>query len=493
MTIVPSELPSAREITALIAKQKISPVEAVMAAIQRIEARNPSINAVIFCDFDGALSQAHALEQRIMRGEKIGPLAGLPTLMKDMFDFRAGWPTTFGGIPALRNFVPNFTSIYPKNVERDGGIVLGKTNGAVMGSRVTTDNPLFGPTANPFDTTRNSGGSSGGSGAAVADGLVSVAGASDGGGSARVPASWCGVAGFHPSFGRVPVVGRPNGFFGISPFLYQGLIARTVDDLALVMNTLAGHDPLDPFSSGTQIDYLSALEMSIKGKRIAFTSNFGCFPVEQKVANCVAEAMATFELVGARVDPIDFRLPLSHTEVVNLWYRLISAGNRETFEGLKAKGLDLIKDHRDELPDHLVYWIDFVSRMTLSELQQDQVMRTQIFDAFAAVFETFDLIVSPTTAILPVKNLRNGQTTGPRIVNGVEIDPHVGWSMTSMTNMIGHPASSVPAGLVDGLPVGLQIIGRRYGDIDVMSASAEFERARPWKAIYDIPAKRQLS
>ena len=492
MTTTTSELLSAREITALIAERKMSPIEAVTAAIERIEARNPSINAVVFSDFDGALSRARSLERRILQGEKVGPLAGLPTLMKDMFDFRAGWPTTFGGIPALRNFIPNFTSVYPKNVERDGGIVLGKTNSAVMGSRVTTDNPLFGPTANPFDTTRNSGGSSGGSGAAVADGLVSIAGASDGGGSARVPASWCGVAGFHPSFGRVPMVGRPNAFFGVSPFLYQGLIARTVGDLALVMNTLAGYDSLDPFGSDTQINYLSALELPVKGKRIAFTSDFGCFPVDHKVANCVAAAVATFELMGARVEPIDFRLPYSHIEVVNLWYRLISAGNCETFRGLKAEGFDLIKDHRDELPHHLVHWIELVSRMTLPELQQDQVMRTQIFDAFAAVFENFDLIVSPTTAVLPVKNLGNGKTTGPRSVNGIEVDPHVGWSMTSMTNMIGHPASSVPAGLVDGLPVGLQIIGRRYGDIDVMSASAEFERARPWKASYDVPAKRQL-
>jgi amidase/aspartyl-tRNA(Asn)/glutamyl-tRNA(Gln) amidotransferase subunit A len=289
------------------------------------------------------------------------------------------------------------------------------------------------------------------------------------------------------------MVGRPNAFFGISPFLYQGLIARTLGDIALVMNSLAEHDSLDPFSSETYIDYLSALEMPITGKKIAFTCDFGCFPVDQKIANCVAEAVATFELMGARVEPINFQLPHSHTEVVNLWYRLISAGNLETFDGLKARGLDLIKDHRAELPEHLIYWVESVNRMTLPELQQDQVMRTHIFDAFAAIFEKFDLIVSPTTAVLPVKNLRNGQTTGPRTVNGIEVDPHVGWSMTSMTNMIGHPASSVPAGLVDGLPVGLQIIGRRYGDIDVMSASAEFERARPWKAIYDIPAKRQLT
>jgi amidase len=171
---------------------------------------------------------------------------------------------------------------------------------------------------------------------------------------------------------------------------------------------------------------------------------------------------------------------------------MVSAGSFEAFDSLKAHGFDLIKDHRGDLPDRLVYWVEFVGHMSISQLQCDQIMRTRVYDAFANIFSNYDLIVSPTTASMPVANQTNGQTTGPDRINGVEVDPLIGWCMTYMTNMIGHPSASVPAGLADGLPIGLQIIGRRHGDFDVMTACAEFERARPWTDIYKVPATRVL-
>jgi amidase/aspartyl-tRNA(Asn)/glutamyl-tRNA(Gln) amidotransferase subunit A len=477
---------SASETVQLVRSKQVSPVETTQAAIDRIEKLNPVLNAVIYTDFDGAKQKARDLEQRIMRDDTVGGLAGVPTLMKDLFDFRPGWPSTLGGIPALKDFVPDFWSTFPKHMEREDAILIGKTNTPVMGFNGATDNPLFGATCNPFDLDRNSGGSSGGSAAAVAGGLVPVAGASDGGGSIRIPASWCGVAGFQPSYGRVPMVLRPNAFGALSPFVYEGPVARCVDDLALVMNALAGYDAGDPFSNPEQVDFLSCLKApSLKGKRIGYTRNFGIFPVEAAVQACTDKAVSAFTAAGAQVDEINLDIPFSQQELSDLWCRLISAGSCAMVTGLQQRGIDLLGDYRSQLPDWLVYWIGVVSRQSFADMQADQVMRTKVFDAFANAFSGVDLIVSPTTAALPVKNLNNGLTTGPSSINGVAINPQIGWCMTYLTNLIGHPAASVPAGLSDGLPVGLQIIGRRYADTDVMQACACFERERPWAAIYE--------
>lgn len=484
---------TARETATLVAAKKLSPVETVNAAIERIERRNPSLNAVIFTDFEGAVSRARELEARIMRGENVGALAGVPTLMKDLFDFRPGWPTTFGGVPALKNFVPDFWSSYPLRVEGGDAIMLGKTNSTVLGFCGTSDNPLFGPTCNPFDLLRNSGGSSGGSTAAVADGIVPVAGANDGGGSIRIPSAWSGTAGFQPSFGRVPAVMRPNAFGTVNSFAYEGPVARTVGDLALVMNSLAGYDRLDPFSNSEKIDFDSALDRSIAGKRIGFTVDFGVFPVDPKVAACVTEAVRAFEEAGAIVEAADLTLPFDQMELYRLLSRMIGVNYQAFVDGLKASGLDLMADHRAELPDALVECIALAGRMSVRDVQADQRMRSQVYDTFAATFAQYDLIVSPTTAVQAVKNNLEGETVGPSEINGVAVDPRIGWCMTYMTNMTGHPAASLPAGLIDGLPVGLQIIGSRYGDLDVMAACAAFERHRPWQHIYAVPDNRVLT
>ncbi len=484
---------SASEIARLVKSKKLSAIEVTQAAIDRIESRNPDLNAVIYSDFDGAKNRARDLDSRIIRGETVGDLAGVPTLMKDLFDFRPGWPSTFGGIPALKDYVPDFWSTYPKRVERQDAILLGKTNAPVMGFNGATDNPLFGVTRNPFDLSRNSGGSSGGSAAAVSSGLVPVAGASDGGGSIRIPASWCGIAGFQPSFGRVPMVMRPNAFGGISPFIYEGPVARCVDDLALVMNALAGYDAADPLMNPEPVDFLACIKTpSLKGKRIGYTRDFSVFPVEEAVVACVDEAVAAFSAAGAVVEEIDIGLPFSQQELSDLWCRLISAGPCSVIASLQEAGVDLLVDYRDQLPDALVYWTEITSRQSFADMQADQVMRTRVFDAFANVFSTVDLVISPTTATLPVKNRGDGRTTGPAVINGVNITPQIGWCMTYLTNLIGHPAASVPAGMSAGLPIGLQIIGRRHADTQVMQACASFERVRPWAHIYD-PRKRFLT
>ena len=200
---------SASELAARIRRRDLSPVEVVEAFIRRIEARNPSLNAFVYLDFDGARAKAREAEGALVAGERLGPLHGVPSALKDLLDFKPGWPASLGGIRALKNHVVNSYCVFCERMEaRGGAVLLGKTNSALMGFRATCDNYLFGPTRNPFNLAKNSGGSSGGSAAAVADGLLPIAEGTDAGASIRVPAAWCGAYGFKASFGRVPFCGE---------------------------------------------------------------------------------------------------------------------------------------------------------------------------------------------------------------------------------------------------------------------------------------------
>ena len=224
---------SAAELARRVRDGEVSAAELVDATIERIEERNADLNAVVYKGYDDARRAASAADDAVRAGDPLGPLHGVPTLMKDLFDFKPGWKSTFGGIPALADQVIDAYCVFAERVEAAGAIIVGKTNSPVMGMRGTCDNPLFGPSRNPFDTTKNAGGSSGGSAAAVADGFVPFAEGTDAGGSIRIPAAWCGVYGFKPSWGRVPVVIRPNAFAGTDPFVAEGPITRTVEDAAL--------------------------------------------------------------------------------------------------------------------------------------------------------------------------------------------------------------------------------------------------------------------
>ena len=217
---------SAADLAGRIRRRELSPVELMTSTIQRIERRNKSLNAFVFTDFDQAMDRARAAEAAVTSGNTLGPLHGVPTAMKDLFDFKPGWPATFGGIRALRDQVIDAYCPYAERMERAGAIIVGKTNAPIMGLRGIADNYLFGPTHNPFDATRNPGGSSGGSAAAVADGLVSIAEGTDAGGSIRIPAAWCNVYGYRASYGRVAYTGRPNAFASLNPFVFEGTKMR---------------------------------------------------------------------------------------------------------------------------------------------------------------------------------------------------------------------------------------------------------------------------
>ena len=473
--------PSATALAADIKRKSISPVEVMDAAIARIEAHNPKINAIVIFGFEEARKAAKAAEAAIMRGDQLGPLHGVPIAMKDCFDFKPGWVTTFGGIRALKNYVARSYCMFAERMERAGAIIVGKTNSPVFGFRGTTDNYLFGPSRNPFDLSKNTGGSSGGSAAAVAAGLLPLCEGTDGGGSIRIPASWCGVFGYKPSFGRVPLVTRPDGFSGNVPFIFEGPITRTVEDAALAMTALAGYDSRDPYSIEGQVDFIGALGGSIKGKRIAYTRNYGIFPVDRRVSAVVDKTATAFEEAGAHVEEVEIGIKRSQRELSDLWCRFIAPKNVAAIEGFKREGIDLLGQHRDDLPPELLHWDEIGRKITVPQFLDDQRVRTEVFDALRSVLDRYDFLVSPTLACLPVENATDGNTVGPAEIEGEPIDRLIGWCMTYLVNFIGYPAASLPAGLAEnGLPVGMQIVGRRYADADVFAASAAFERVRPW-------------
>lgn len=483
---------SASELAASIRRRDVSPVELMDAVIDRIEVRNPSLNAFVHTAFDEARDRAKEAERAVSSGGVLGALHGVPTAIKDLFDFKPGWPATLGGIPALKDMSIPARCTYAERMEEAGAILVGKTNSPVMGFRGTCDNRLFGPTRNPFDLSRNSGGSSGGSAAAVADGLLSVAEGTDGGGSIRIPAAWCNLYGYQASFGRIPYLGRPNAFSSVNPFLYEGPLTRSVEDAALALDVLAGYDDRDPHALENAPSFISATSRSIAGWRIAYSPDFGVFPVDRRVAAVVADAVKAFEEAGATVEEVSFDIQYDQRELSDLWCRLITPLNIEGLAGLKAQGIDLLGEHREDLPPEYLHWMDKGHLLTALDVMRDQQMRTHIYDEVQRVMRSYDLLVTPTVGALPVLNTSDGNTLGPREIEGVEVDPLLGWCLTYFTNFTGNPAASIPAGFVDGLPVGMQLIGRQRADADLLAASAAYERIRPWQDAYQTCAMRSL-
>lgn len=462
----------------MIEGRQISSFELVQAAIGRINQINPAINAVVTHLFDSALACAQRRDIDLAEGRKLGPLHGIPVLIKDLFDFRSGVRNTFG-CPAFADFTPNQTCEHVARLEAAGAVILGKTNTPEFGHKGTTDNRLFGPTSTPFDLTRNAGGSSGGSAAAVAVGMVALAQGSDAGGSVRIPAAWCGVVGFKPSFGRIPLTGGPNAFGSHTPFVHVGPLTRTVRDAALMTRVLAGPHPRDPFSIADDgLDWLGAVARPLTGVRVAFSPDFGVFAVDPEIARLVREASRALSEAGAHVDEPEIRLPCSQHDLAMLWRRQVGVFYAEFFASLGAAGMPISDD---DLPNEVRAMMDYGRSASALAEREDQWLRTRIFHALQDVFDNYDLVVTPTLACPPVLNERGGATLGPAAVNGVRMERCIGWCLTHPINFTGHPAASVPAGMMrDGLPVGMQIVGRRFDDGMVLAACRAVEERRPW-------------
>lgn len=478
----------ARAISTDVRKGNLSPVTVVEEHLDRIEEVNDDLTAYVTVLTDEARERAREIEQAISDGDDVGQLAGVPVALKDLYAAKAGVRETCGCKP-LADFRPDRDATFVERIEDAGGIVLGKTNVPEFGHKGTTDNELFGSTSTPFDTSRNAGGSSGGSAAAVAAGLAPLAQGSDGGGSIRIPASFCGVYGFKASHRRVPNRERPDAFGGITPYTHYGPLTRTVADAALMLDTIAGPHPDDPFmlpDDGT--NYMDTLEDPIDDLSVAYSPRFDGFPVDERVLDVVDEAVGAFVSCGADVVEESPEIPYSHHELCETWMRMHERLLAKTNEAVKrTSNVDLLGDHREELTPVVADQMEAGYETDTAAAFEWSVVRTAVFDAIQSILADHDLLVTPTLAVPPVDNdvTMDGQVVGPSEVDGQTVDPLLGWCLTYPINFTGHPAASIPAGFTDeGLPVGLQIVGRRFDDETVLAASAAFERVRPWEAAY---------
>jgi len=488
---------TAADLARRIRRRELSPVEVVDAFIERIQERNASLNALVMFDYDRARDDAKEAERTLLSGADVGPLHGVPTATKDFVGSRTGSGLTFGGLEAFADFKAPEDGWWAQRMEQAGAIIVGQTNSPVLAFRGTCDNPLFGPTRNPFDTSRNSGGSSGGSSAAVADGMLPIAQGNDGGGSIRIPASWCGLFGYKASAGRIPFIMQPNAFMAGSVFASEGTMVRTVEDAILGLNILNGYNPADPICLPEKVDFTPALGGSIEGMRIAYSPDLDVFPVDPKVAVVVEQALEAFRQAGATVEQVSLGMDLADVEtgerIGDMWSQILGTFMVGLLDGLKQQGLDYLGDRRDEMPAEVIEWVERAQKLTPLDVHRDQSARTTVYNTLQRVFDDYDLLVTPTMACPPVKNADDGNTLGPDTINGVPVNRLIGYCMTFFNNYTGHPAASVPAGLdADGLPVGLQIIGNRYADMDVLTASAVFERVKPWYDLYSICRDRPL-
>jgi len=454
----------------------VSPVELVRAALARIEALQPTVNAFVTLSPERALAEAAALERRIAAGEDVGPLAGLPLGVKDLEDV-AGLPTTFGSRP-YRDHRPARDSVQVARLRAAGAIVVGKTNTPEFGYTALTKNRVAGVTRNPWNLERTAGGSSGGSAAAIAAGMVPLVTGSDGGGSIRIPAAYVGCFGLKPSFGRVPVeplsVGEPMTTW-IDTVCY-GPITRTVRDGALFLDVVAGPDPADPSSlPPAPCSYRAVLEDLPRGLPIALSRTLGYAMVQDDVWREVEEAAGVFRALGHRVEEIDDALP-----ELGLEWALVSAA--ETY-GVIAADLEA---HRGEWGRAFLEGIEQGRTVGAELIARTQRKRALLHARLTDIFARYALLLTPT---MPTEAFAAAGPF-PTAINGRPITSALGAVAFSYPfNFSGHPAASVRAGFTDaGLPAGLQIVGPRHRDELVLQAAHAYEQARPWSDRWpDLP------
>jgi Asp-tRNA(Asn)/Glu-tRNA(Gln) amidotransferase A subunit family amidase len=452
---------SAADLAGAIAKKKVSPVEVVEAALGRIDTLKP-LNAYVTLDADGARQAAKAAERAVMRrGARLGPLHGVPFSVKDLIITR-GIRTTFG-TPLYRDFVPTEDAPSVARLKSAGAIMLGKTNTPTLGWVGVTDNLLFGATRNPWSLGHTPGGSSGGAGAAVAAGLAPLALGTDGGGSIRKPAAWCGIFGLKASWGRIPVY----PFSAAWSLSHTGPMTRTVQDAALMMNVCAGPDERDQYSlPATGVDYVKALKGPLKGLRVAWSDTLGIAPaLDPEVREATAKAARSFRELGCRVESVDPTWPAPY----DCW--------RTIFLGGIGARLAPYLDRRDQIDPGLLPIVEEAAKHPPTKYVQAWFDRLAWWQHARAFFERYDLLLTPTVACPP---LPIGEFY-PATIGGVPVGREAASVFTYIFNMTGQPAATVPCGFTKtGLPIGLQIVGRRYDDVTVLRASAAFEWAHPW-------------
>ncbi len=461
---------SATTIAALVRRKDISPVEVTEAHLDRIAALDGQLNAFCTPTPDLARAAARRLEADILAGRPVGPLAGVPIGVKDLI-FTAGVKTVSGS-PAYQDFVPDEDDVVVERIKAAGAVILGKTNVPELGYSGVGHNPVFATPRNPWNPALTPGGSSAGSGAAVAAEMCPVALGSDGGGSIRIPAAHSGIYGLKASMGRVPLYPgtkdeRYPGASSWESLEHIGPMTRTVEDAALMMSVLAGPDPRDRFSlPEAPYDWRRTIQGDIRGLKVAFSVDWGYAAVDPEVRAIVTAAAKVFETeLGCIVEEAN---PGWSDPLADFW-ALVAA--ESDLKGLRA----MVKTHGARMSPHLVAFIE--RDWTAEDLTNAVMTRKTVNNRMWRMMQHYDLLLTPTLAVPPFEI----GIQGPETIDGRTVTSAHWLAFTFPLNLTGQPAASIPAGFTTGgLPVGLQIVGRHLDDALVLKASACFEKARPW-------------
>lgn len=449
---------TARDLVAAVRRRELSAREVVAAHLERIDAVNGTVNAVVSLRPEAALAEAEAADRRAARGEPVGSLHGLPIAIKDLVD-TAGIRTTYGS-KLFADHVPTADSLPAARLRAAGAIVVGKTNTPEFGAGSHTFNEVFGTTRNPWAPDRSAGGSSGGAAAALAIGMLPIADGSDHGGSIRNPASFNNVVGLRPTPGLVPDPGEdPWDVASVT-----GPMARTVGDLALMLTAMAGPAPRAPLSHGDPAAFAGELEGDLRGLRVAWCRDVGGLPFEPAVLEVADGARDRFRAAGAVVQAVDLDL----------------RGADDAFEVLRAIGFagafgGQLDEMRGIVKDTVIWNVEQGLALDGAAVARAVGARGEVFRKVAAVLERFDVIAAPAAQVVPF----DAALEYPREVAGVAMPHYLGWMRAcSRITVSSHPVAAVPAGFTpDGLPVGLQLVGRHRGDLRLLRIAAAWEAA----------------
>jgi Asp-tRNA(Asn)/Glu-tRNA(Gln) amidotransferase A subunit family amidase len=453
----------AGDIARRIAAKDLSPVVVVKNALRRIEEVNGRLNCFCFVYPEEALAKARAAEKAVMRGDPLGPLHGVPIAIKDLTPTK-GKRTTLGSY-THEHWVPERSATIVERLEAAGAIMVGKTTTPEFAYSSFTKSPLWGVTRNPWDPSRTPGGSSGGSGAAVASGCVAIAEGTDMGGSVRIPASFCGLVGLKPSLGRIPLDLLPSVFDNISHF---GPLARTIDDAGLFLAASAGPSDADIQSLPPGPRIPARIPGAIKGRRLALDVDLGIYAVDPEVEAMVRAAADDLRRAGAIVEEVD----LGWTPAIrDAWYVLWKVFMAAFFG-------HLLEAWREKMDPNIVALIEGGRAISAVEHKRTEIVRTEQWRKLARVLADHDALLCPTMAQPAPRVELSDASFGELDANGKV----KGLDMTEVFNNVPQcPALSVPAGFTRaGLPVGLQIVGRRFDELGVLRIGKALERIRPW-------------
>jgi amidase len=456
---------TACEMARRVRGKELSAREVVAAHLRQVERINPTVNAIVTLTAERAMQEAALADERLARGEEVGPLHGLPVAHKDLQE-TAGVRTTYGSL-IHEGYVPAFDSLVVERLKNAGAISLGKTNTPEFGAGSQTFNAVFGATLNPFDLTKTCGGSSGGAAVALACGMVTLADGSDMGGSLRNPASFCNVVGLRPSPGRAPSWSSERAWFTLT---VDGPMARTVSDAALMLSVLAGPDPRSPIAiceGGGK--FAAPLERDFRGVRVAWSKGLG-LPYQAAVKEAVERRRGAFESLGCVVEDAepDFTGADEAFRVWRAWAFEMTLGRE-------------LRRNRDRMKSTVVWNVEEGAGLTGPQLARAEALRTQLYHRVRTFMEKYEFLILPVCQVLPF----DVETEYVTEIAGVKMETYVDWMKSCyFISTVGNPALSAPCGFSEGgLPVGLQIVGRHQDDLGVLQLGHAFEQATGlWRA-----------